>query len=113
PGSLGLWNDAQEESLAKLVAGVRTFSDTRLGIQLGHSGRKGSTQIPWLGTRRGEPLKPEEGAWPVYAPSAIPYDQGWQTPLALDDAGIERIKAAFSNAARRADRAGFDVVEIH
>jgi len=113
PGSLGLWTDEQEETLAKLVANVRTFSDSRIGIQLGHSGRKGSTQIPWLGGRRGEPLKEGEGAWQVCAPSAIPYDQGWQTPVALDDAGIERVKTAFCNAARRADRAGFDVVEIH
>ena len=111
-GCLGLYDDAQERALAALVVELRKLSPARLGLQLTHSGRKAATRtIPerW----RGEPLPAEEGAWKIVAPSAIPYDEGWQTPEALDDEGIERIVAAFGASAARAFRAGFDLVEIH
>ena len=111
-GDLGLWNDAQEQALATLVRELRKLSPARLGIQLGHCGRKAATRtIPerW----RGEPLPADEGAWTPVAPSAIAYDEGWQVPEALDDAGILRIVEAFADSAQRALRAGFDAIEIH
>jgi 2,4-dienoyl-CoA reductase-like NADH-dependent reductase (Old Yellow Enzyme family) len=109
---LGLWNDAQEAALTRLVAELRKLSPAKLGIQLGHAGRKAATRtIPerW----RGEPLPADEGAWTPLAPSAIGYDEGWQVPAELDEAGIRRIIAAFADSARRALSAGFDLIEIH
>ena len=111
PGDTGLWNDAQEEAFTRLLADVRTYSDTKLGIQLAHAGRKASTHEPWH--ERGGALTAEEGAWITFAPSAEPFTQGWHTPQALDEAGMTRIRDAFVDAAGRAERAGFDLVELH
>lgn len=111
-GDLGLWNDAQENALQSLIVELRKLSPAKLGIQLGHCGRKAATRsIPdrW----RGEPLPAEEGAWTPLAPSAIAYDTDWQVPEALDDDGIWEIIRAFADSARRALRAGFDLLEIH
>ena len=111
-GCLGNYNDAQEQALRALIAELRKLSGARLGIQLTHTGRKSATRtIPerW----RGEPLPPEEAPWKAVAPSPIAYDEGWQVPDELDEAGIRRIIAAFANSAQRAMRAGFDLVEIH
>jgi len=108
---LGLWNDAQEEALARLVADVRKFSDTPLGIQLAHAGRKASCHPGWV--KRGTPIPLDEGGWTGVAPSAVPWGPGWNLPEELDEAGIERVKNAFVQATQRADRAGFDLVEIH
>lgn len=111
-GCLGLWNDEQEAALAALVRELRRISPARIGIQLTHAGRKAATRtIPerW----RGEPLPPEEAPWKPVAPSAIAYDDGWQVPEALSEDGISDIISCFAEAARRAARAGFDLVEIH
>lgn len=111
-GCLGLYTDEQEEVLGYLVAQARKLSSAKLGIQLTHTGRKAATRtIPerW----RGEPLPPEEGAWKPVAPSPIAYDAGWQEPDELTDEGIRSIIEAFAESAVRADRAGFDLVEIH
>lgn len=111
-GCLGLYTDEQEEVLGYLVAQARKLSSAKLGIQLTHTGRKAATRtIPerW----RGEPLPPEEGAWKPVAPSPIAYDSGWQEPDELTDEGIRSIIEAFADSAMRADRAGFDLVEIH
>jgi len=111
-GCTGLYNDAQEQALAALVAEARKLSTAKLGIQLTHTGRKAATRtIPdrW----RGEPLPADEGAWTPVAPSPIAYDEGWQRPEELDEAGIQRIIAAFADSAVRAARADFDLVEIH
>jgi len=108
----GLWNDEQEAAFARIIADTRSFSDTPFGIQLAHAGRKASTPTPWA---VGAPPKVEiaDGGWEPVAPSAIPFAEGWWTPVALDEAGLERVKAAFVQAAQRADRAGFDLVELH
>lgn len=110
PRCLGLYSEANEAALASVVALCRRWGTTRLGIQLAHAGRKASAKIPWEG---GGPLGPDEGAWQTVASSAIPFDDNWLAPQALDETGLARIRDAFVDAARRADRLGFDLVELH
>jgi len=109
---LGLYSDACEAAMARELSAVKRLAvpGTRFGIQLAHAGRKASAQRPWEG---GKPLGPTEDPWPTVAPSAIPFDAGWHTPTALDDAGIVRVREAFVAAARRAVDIGFDEVELH
>ncbi|AKH85392.1 salicylyl-CoA 5-hydroxylase [Streptomyces sp. CNQ-509] len=111
PGCTGLWSDEQEAGWRRVVDFVRGHAPgAALGIQLGHSGRKGSTKLMWEGID--EPLP--EGNWPVVAPSPLPYRAGLnQTPRALDRAGMDAIREEFAAAARRAARAGFDLLELH
>lgn len=106
PRCLGLYDDATEAALTALVAKLKSFGDSRVAIQLGHAGRKGATDAPWTG---GAPT----GAWENVAPSARPFDAGWPVPQALDHAGLERLRHAFADAAKRALRAGFDAIEVH
>ncbi|MDO6965085.1 NADH:flavin oxidoreductase/NADH oxidase [Rhizobium alvei] len=111
-GCLGLYSDAQEEALAELVRQVRPLSSAKIGIQLQHAGRKASTRS--IAERwKGEPLPMDEGGWPVCGPSSEPFDKDWQVPQAMSHADIGRIIDSFAAAAVRADRAGFDLVEIH
>jgi 2,4-dienoyl-CoA reductase-like NADH-dependent reductase (Old Yellow Enzyme family) len=105
----GLYSDANEAAFARVLDFCRSLSDVKLGIQLNHAGRKGSTVAPWLG---GGPIDGPD-AWPTEAPSAIPYLEGWTPPRALDAAGMARIRKAFAQAAGRAARLGFDYLEIH
>lgn len=109
---LGLYSDANEASLARVLDAARRVAtpDTKWGIQLAHAGRKASTQRPWEG---GGPLKAGEDPWVTCAPSAIAFADNYHTPVALDAAGLDRIKAAFCKAAERAARLGFDVIELH
>lgn len=110
PQDLGIWSDAHVEMLARIAR----FVDARgaaLGMQLAHAGRKASTKRPWEGHG---PVAPDDGGWtPVLAPSAVPFDDGWLEPTALDEAGIARIVRAFADGARRALDAGVRVLEIH
>ncbi|WP_313453481.1 NADH:flavin oxidoreductase/NADH oxidase [Brevundimonas sp.] len=110
PDDVGLWNDAQADAFADILKGIRTYSDTPIGVQLAHAGRKASTSAPWKG---GGALAAEDGAWETYAPSALPFRDDWHTPIAMTEADMDRIVAAFADAARRADQAGFDFVELH
>jgi 2,4-dienoyl-CoA reductase-like NADH-dependent reductase (Old Yellow Enzyme family) len=111
-GCLGLYSDANERAIARGLAAARAVAlpGTRFGIQLGHAGRKASSQRPWEG---GRALGPAEDPWPTVGPSALPFGEGWHTPEALDEAGLERVTAAFVAAARRAVRLGFDAIELH
>lgn len=106
----GLYTDENEAALERVVKFCRSVSPIMIGIQLAHSGRKGSAQRPWEG--RG-PLLPAERPWQTLAPSAIPLASGWPEPRALDRAGMEAVKQAFVDATRRAARIGFDLIELH
>ncbi len=110
PLDLGLWKDEHIAPLARVVDLLHAHG-ARAGVQLAHAGRKASMSPPWEHHRV---VPPAEGGWTdIVAPSAIPFADDFATPHALDPEGITRIKAAFRDAAVRAHRAGFDVVEIH
>ena len=108
---LGLWSDANESALARVLEGVRRWSDMPLGLQLAHAGRKASTLRPWEGGAQARPGEP--GGWQTVAPSALAYAEGEYPPQALDGNGMAEVREAFATAARRAARLGFDVVQIH
>lgn len=111
PYCLALENDAQEAALTKLLADIRTYSQVPFGIQLAHAGRKASTGYPWEG---GKPLAPGvNGGWQPVGPTDEPFTADGPAPHALTEAEIAATVAAFVEAAKRADRAGFDLVEIH
>ncbi|MFZ4577682.1 MAG: NADH:flavin oxidoreductase/NADH oxidase [Myxococcota bacterium] len=105
---LGIWSDGHGQALARIAAFCRS-QGAAPAIQLAHAGRKGSTDVPWRGSK---PLGPEAGGWRTVAPSAVAF-QGMPVPQALDEAGIRRIIQAFAEGARRAHEAGFEVAEIH
>jgi 2,4-dienoyl-CoA reductase-like NADH-dependent reductase (Old Yellow Enzyme family) len=110
PNDLGIWSDAHAEPLARIARFVESQGAVA-GIQLAHAGRKASSEPPWKG---GRPIMtPEAGGWTVVAPSAIPFREDGPVPVALDEAGIDGVVAAFEAAARRALAAGFRLLEIH
>jgi len=110
PGCLGLWDDATEAALKPIVEAVRKHSKTALALQIGHAGRKASSEVPWKG---GHLIPVVEGGWRPLAPSAVPHKEGEAEPLALDDAGLLRVRDAFVATAQRAERLGFDALELH
>jgi NADPH2 dehydrogenase len=110
-GCLGLYSDANEAALKPVVEACRRFGSAKIGIQLGHAGRKASTKRPWEGKTMSDPL--ETGGWSTKAPSAISMGPGFQIPEALTIAEIAQLKAAFMESTRRADRLGLDLIEIH
>jgi 2,4-dienoyl-CoA reductase-like NADH-dependent reductase (Old Yellow Enzyme family) len=110
PGDMGIWADTHIEPLARIARFVHRQGGVA-GIQLAHAGRKASCDVPWKG---GASLKtPEEGGWTVVGPSPIPFAEGDPVPVALDEARIDAVVAAFEAAALRALAAGFRVIEIH
>ncbi len=109
PGDTGIWNQAQVEAwrpITRFIASQGAIA----GMQLAHAGRKASTKIPWVGSGS---LPLGEGDWITVAPSALPFDTDWQTPQALDAAGIQGVIADFRAAAARALDAGFGLIELH
>jgi 2,4-dienoyl-CoA reductase-like NADH-dependent reductase (Old Yellow Enzyme family) len=110
PGCLGLYSEANEAALARVVREVRERSPVPLGIQLAHAGRKASSRVPWEG---GTLIVANEGGWVPVAPSAVPHSAGEPAPQALSRAEIDALKRDFVEAARRAERIGFDAIEIH
>ncbi|SOC53637.1 bifunctional salicylyl-CoA 5-hydroxylase/oxidoreductase [Ornithinimicrobium cerasi] len=110
PGCTGLWTDEQGVAWRRIVDAVHRLSSARIGLQVGHSGRKGSTKLMWEGID--QPL--DEGNWEVVAPSPLPYKEGVnQVPRELSLADLEEIKEEFVAAARRGAEAGFDLLELH
>jgi 2,4-dienoyl-CoA reductase-like NADH-dependent reductase (Old Yellow Enzyme family) len=112
PQDLGLYSDANEAALARILAAIRAHAPTiKVAIQLGHAGRKGSSRAPWDGGTQIASDAP--GGWHAEAPSALPHAESEQAPRALDAAGLARVKQAFADAARRAARLGLDGIELH
>jgi 2,4-dienoyl-CoA reductase-like NADH-dependent reductase (Old Yellow Enzyme family) len=114
-GCLGLWRDEQIAPLRRLTDLLHA-QGAAVGVQLGHSGAKGSSQRPWhgygpLGER--DLAERGEGPWPLVAASGEAFEAGFETPTALDEAGMDVLTAAYCAAARRAEAAGFDVIELH
>ncbi|CAB3629246.1 MAG: NADH:flavin oxidoreductase/NADH oxidase [Achromobacter sp.] len=110
PGDLGLWSDQTEAALGRVVQAIRRYSPIKLGIQLGHAGRKASSHAPWEG---GQLVPPEQGGWQGWAPSALPHNAAEPAPRALDAVGLARVRDAFVGSARRAIGLGFDAIELH
>ena len=110
-GDTGLWSDANEDAMARVLASVRRWSDMPIAIQLGHAGRKASTEKPWLG---GAQIAPNaDHGWQTLAPSPLPFLEGENPPTELDRAGLSRIRQAFADAAERSARLGLAAVQLH
>ncbi len=110
-GDTGLWSDANEEAMARVLASVRRWSDMPIAIQLGHAGRKASTDKPWLGGK--QILPGADNGWQTLAPSPVPFLEGENPPQELDRAGLDRIRQAFADAAERAARLDLAAVQLH
>jgi 2,4-dienoyl-CoA reductase-like NADH-dependent reductase (Old Yellow Enzyme family) len=110
-GDTGLWSDANEEAMARVLASVRRWSDMPIAIQLGHAGRKASTEKPWF---EGKQIAPgEPNGWQTVAPSPIPFLEGENPPVELDSDRLARIRQAFADAAERSARLGLAAVQLH
>ncbi len=110
PGCPGLWNDAQQAAFERIVRFAHQNGDgAKIGIQLGHSGPKGSTQLGW--DQIDEPLL--AGNWPLLSASAVPYGEQNQVPRAMNRADMDAMTAAFVESTKRAAAAGFDWLELH
>jgi 2,4-dienoyl-CoA reductase-like NADH-dependent reductase (Old Yellow Enzyme family) len=110
-GDTGLWSDENETAMAQVLESVRRWSDMPIAIQLGHAGRKASTDKPWFG---GKQIAPgEENGWQTVAPSPVPFLDGETAPVELDEAGLARIRDAFADSAGRAARLGLAAVQLH
>ncbi|HMD74799.1 MAG TPA: NADH:flavin oxidoreductase/NADH oxidase [Steroidobacteraceae bacterium] len=111
PDDLGLYSDANEAAFATVLASIRRHSPIRVAMQLAHAGRKASTQSPWTGGAQIRASDPR--GWNAVAPSAVAHTPGDDAPLALDRAGLARVREQFAVAARRAARIGVDGIELH
>lgn len=111
-GCLGLYSDANEAALARVIHHCKRIGTSKIGIQLAHAGRKASSQRPWDG---GRSLSAVDGEppWETIAPSAIPFGEGWHTPREMTERDFADVQSAFVSAAERAVRIGFDAVELH
>ncbi|RDJ04846.1 bifunctional salicylyl-CoA 5-hydroxylase/oxidoreductase [Rhizobium grahamii] len=109
PGCLGLWNDEQAAQWRRLVDFVHTNSAAKVGIQIGHAGRKGSTKLAWEGID--QPVS--EGGWPLISASAVPYLKDSQVPKPMDRDDMDRVKADHVRAAELAATTGADWLELH
>ena len=108
---VGLYSDKTEWCMGRVLESIRRWSMMPVGIQLSHAGRKASTEVPWKG---GEQLPPADPlGWQTVGPSSIPFKPGNIAPSTLDRKGMREIREAFVAAARRADRLGLDLVQLH
>jgi 2,4-dienoyl-CoA reductase-like NADH-dependent reductase (Old Yellow Enzyme family) len=111
-GCTGLYSDANEAAMKRVVEACKRFGHSHVGIQLGHAGRKASSRRPWEGKTLQDPIDNAE-AWTQLAPSAIAFWEGSKPPKAMDASDLARTKAAFVQAAERSMRIGIDVIELH
>lgn len=109
PGCSGIYTDKQAAAWSRIVNYVHKISTAKIGAQIGHAGRKGSTKVMWEGID--QPL--ESNNWPLVSASAIPYSPVNQTPCELDRAGMDQVRDEFVAAAKRAAAAEFDLLEVH
>lgn len=109
PGCPGLWNDGQQAALARVVNFAHQNNGAKMGLQLGHSGPKGSTQLGWEAID--EPLP--SGNWPLLSASAVPYGEQNQVPKAMTRTDMDALRDAFVESTKRAAAAGFDWLELH
>ncbi|MBD8546823.1 NADH:flavin oxidoreductase/NADH oxidase [Sphingomonas sp. CFBP 8760] len=108
---VGLWDDATEAAMGRVLDGIRRWSDMPIAIQLSHAGRKSSTEVPWKG---GAQLPPGAAhGWQTEAPSALPFATDGAPPTALGQDGLRRVRDSFAASARRAARLGIDVIQLH
>lgn len=111
PFDAGLWDDACAAAMGRTLAAIRRHSDMPISVQLGHAGRKASTEVEWRGMRQ---LQPDAAlGWQTVAPSPLPYAPVDHAPLALDEPGLARIRKAFGDSARRAASVGVDAIQLH
>ncbi|MDT9597513.1 NADH:flavin oxidoreductase/NADH oxidase [Sphingosinicella rhizophila] len=110
-GDVGLYSDETEAAMDRVLASVRRWSDMPIAIQLGHAGRKASTELPWRGGRQVDPA--DEHGWQTVSASTLPFMERENAPLALDREGLDRVRSAFADSAMRAARLGIDAVQIH
>lgn len=114
PGCTGLWNDEQAQAFARIVDFVHANTEAKICMQIGHAGRKGSTQVGW--EQADWPIDESGGQrnWPLLSPSPLPYHDGVsQVPREMSRDDMDETIAQFCSAAIRADRAGFDMLELH
>ncbi len=109
PGCTGIWNAQQAEAWAGIARFVHDFTGAKIGMQLGHAGRKGSTKVPW----EGEDVPLEAGNWSLVSASPMRYRTGSQMPAEMSNAQMDAVLDDFVAATRRAVDAGFDLVELH
>jgi anthraniloyl-CoA monooxygenase len=109
PGCTGMYEEAHESAWRRVVEFVHAHTPAKIGMQLGHAGRKGSTKRLWEGDN--QPL--DRDNWPLYAPSPLPYFPHSQVPREMDRADMTRVTEDFVRAAVRAAAAGFDLLELH
>ena len=113
PGCTGLWNDEQQAGFRRIVDFVHTQSSAKIGLQLGHSGPKGSTQVGWEESDEPLPLGGAHANWPLMAASAVAYGEQNQTPASMTHADMQAMLEQFVDSTRRAAAAGFDWLELH
>src|SRR5690606_41544346 len=105
----GSWNEEQALAWKRIVDFVHARSGAKIGLQLGHAGRKGSTKVPW----EGYDVPLDEGNWELLAPSAIPFREGMLVPRAMTRADMDRVTADYVRSTELAILAGFDLLELH
>ncbi len=113
PSCLGLYNDQNEAAIAQMLGTIRALNPQKqvpICLQLGHAGRKASSNTPWNG---GQQITPESGGWDCVAPSAVPHLPTEMLPVALDEAALGKLTQTFLQAVERCDRLGIDAIELH
>ena len=108
-GCAGMYKPEHVPAWRRVVDFVHGYTEGKIGVQLGHAGRKAATKVAWEG---GTPLD-EKDTWQILAPSAIPFGEGSQTPKEMNRADMDKVRDDFARAARMADEAGFDIIELH